>query len=101
MYSFEQRKDALQDMVANLRRPSRDPVAKMRKLERKHGGLASLYHCAAYETQSPLDCLAAHEARADEWASQQEDWQTLDAIRQSSFERLRADINSFEPETER
>lgn len=92
MYTFEQRRDALSDMVANLQRPAKDPIKRMNFLIRKHGGLASLYHSAAYETQNPPACIREHEIRADELASKWEDWRTLEAIRADSFAALARNI---------
>ena len=93
-FTFEQRREALWRMVENLRRPAKDPVATMRRLTKKLGALAAIYHAAAYETQNPPACIAELERRADEFASTREGWKTLETIREEAFQKLSADMVS-------
>lgn len=91
-FTFEQRREALWSAVMNVLRPAKDPVKAMKRLTKKHGELAGIYHCAAYETQNPPACIAALEARADEYAARINGWKTLEQIREESLENLRNHI---------
>lgn len=91
MDTYAARRNALADMVMNIRYPAKDPIAKMRKLTIKHGALAATYHCAAYEAGVD-DCIANHEKMADAIASKANGWKTLESIRDESFRQLQKDM---------